>query len=276
MKKDLKKLMSIKRKEAVQMKNNQKGITLIALIITIIVMLILVAVTVNVALNGGLFDNAREAKTKTQRAAEKEELMSIMIGAYTSSGNFATSNVGDLPSGTTWCTEETETWEDAGEEDVTPTGYGDWVITSNNNKFYIDADGSVLDSKPNPWIGWGLTSSVVKYNVPYTGSILDIGAETATITIYSNGSIYISWDGKTYSESEVAQKIGQDWCLEDNIFFVAAPNTNGIAFKYELDNNNYVMHVYTFDISNPDTTHLADSINNHGVLFQNALLTAQN
>ena len=72
-------------------------ITLIALIITIIVMLILVAVTINVALNGGIFNNAREAKEKTQRQADKEELIAHMVGAYTSSGNFATSNVGELP-----------------------------------------------------------------------------------------------------------------------------------------------------------------------------------
>ena len=44
---------------------SQKGITLIALIITIIVMLILVGVTINVALNGGLFSKADEATTKT-------------------------------------------------------------------------------------------------------------------------------------------------------------------------------------------------------------------
>ena len=40
----------------------QKGITLIALIITIIVMLILVGVTVTTAINGGLFKKAKEGK----------------------------------------------------------------------------------------------------------------------------------------------------------------------------------------------------------------------
>ena len=45
------------------MKNKRnKGITLIALIITIIVMLILVGVTINVAMSGGLFTTAKEAK----------------------------------------------------------------------------------------------------------------------------------------------------------------------------------------------------------------------
>ena len=52
----------------------QKGITLIALIITIIVMLILVGVTINVALNGGLFNKAEEATTKTKIAQIQESL----------------------------------------------------------------------------------------------------------------------------------------------------------------------------------------------------------
>ncbi|MBQ3145812.1 MAG: hypothetical protein IJB90_04540, partial [Clostridia bacterium] len=52
-----------------------KGITLIALIITIIVMLILVGVTINVALNGGLFEKAETAKVQTEKAVEEEQLM---------------------------------------------------------------------------------------------------------------------------------------------------------------------------------------------------------
>ena len=56
------------------MLNKQKGITLIALIITIIVMLILVGVTVSVALNGGLFSKAEEATTKTKMTTVKEQL----------------------------------------------------------------------------------------------------------------------------------------------------------------------------------------------------------
>ena len=59
------------------MKNN-KGITLIALIITIIVMLILVAVTVTFALQGGLFDNAKEAAKETEKHAIYETVVSAM------------------------------------------------------------------------------------------------------------------------------------------------------------------------------------------------------
>lgn len=56
------------------MKEKNKGITLIALIITIIVMLILVGVTVNVAMQGGLFSTARKAASETQEAKEQEIL----------------------------------------------------------------------------------------------------------------------------------------------------------------------------------------------------------
>ena len=55
-----------------------KGITLIALIITIIVMLILVGVTINVALNGGLFKKAETATKDTEEKAILEEMLAMM------------------------------------------------------------------------------------------------------------------------------------------------------------------------------------------------------
>ena len=54
------------------MMKGQKGITLVALVITIIVMLILVGVSVTVALNGGLFETAKEATNKTNTALTAE------------------------------------------------------------------------------------------------------------------------------------------------------------------------------------------------------------
>ena len=54
------------------MMKDQKGITLIALIITIIVMIILVAVTVIVALDSGLFTTAKGAGKNYQAAASAE------------------------------------------------------------------------------------------------------------------------------------------------------------------------------------------------------------
>jgi len=64
----------------------QRGITLIALIITIIVMLILVAVTVTVALNGGLFKTAKQATSETDLEKEKELLLEVVMGAIGKNG----------------------------------------------------------------------------------------------------------------------------------------------------------------------------------------------
>lgn len=59
----------------------EKGITLIALVITIIVMLILVSVTITMAINGGLFGYAQNAVTQTEAERDAElELSNVEAG----------------------------------------------------------------------------------------------------------------------------------------------------------------------------------------------------
>ena len=53
------------------MKN--KGITLVALVITIIILLILAGITISSLTNTGIFKKAREAKEKTQQAEINQE-----------------------------------------------------------------------------------------------------------------------------------------------------------------------------------------------------------
>lgn len=67
------------------MMKEQKGITLVALVITIIVMLILVGVSISVALNGGLFDNAKDAADNT--AVERNAEYNLSSGKVTVDGN---------------------------------------------------------------------------------------------------------------------------------------------------------------------------------------------
>ena len=74
---------------------NHRGITLIALIITIIVMIILVAVTVNVALNGGLFNISKKAAFQTE-VRQIEEQMMIKIAELTSSDGNTDITISDL------------------------------------------------------------------------------------------------------------------------------------------------------------------------------------
>ena len=45
------------------MLKNQKGITLVALVVTIVVLIILATISISVALNGGIIGKAQDAKT---------------------------------------------------------------------------------------------------------------------------------------------------------------------------------------------------------------------
>ena len=65
---------------------NQKGITLVALVITIAIMLILAGVTISVSLKGGLFSRANEATSEMQIAAEKEQLLTVALGTLGRNG----------------------------------------------------------------------------------------------------------------------------------------------------------------------------------------------
>ena len=55
------------------MHNKNKGITLVALVITIIILLILAGVAISALTQTGLFDNAKQAKNATENAQNKEE-----------------------------------------------------------------------------------------------------------------------------------------------------------------------------------------------------------
>ena len=54
------------------MLKNQKGITLVALVITIVILIILATVSITLALNSGLIDNAKYGADKYKEEATKE------------------------------------------------------------------------------------------------------------------------------------------------------------------------------------------------------------
>ena len=57
------------------MRKSEKGITLIALVITIIILLILATISVQSLTNTGLFKKAQEAKNAMEKAEEEQQLM---------------------------------------------------------------------------------------------------------------------------------------------------------------------------------------------------------
>ena len=73
-------------RENFQLKNMQ-GITLIALVITIIVLLILATVTIRALIGDeGLFTKVKEAKTSTQVAGEKEQILLAVNASWDTDG----------------------------------------------------------------------------------------------------------------------------------------------------------------------------------------------
>ena len=187
----------------------EKGITLIALIITIIVMLILVAVTINVALNGGLFDKAKTASDQTQRQAIKEQLIATMIGAYDDNGNFNKNNVEELPEGTKWCAEADESFEDVTQNQTIPTN---WIITKNGNKFFVDGNGKIFDAD-KVWQGRGLTFEKIQFDKEYNYATYDF-------IFYSNGSLYNGIVDVTLSSSDIQELIETGHVIVGNNYFL--------------------------------------------------------
>ena len=63
-------------------KEGERGITLLALIITVVIMIILAAVTINITLNNGLINQAKQAGEDTMQAAKDEQQMLEDAASY--------------------------------------------------------------------------------------------------------------------------------------------------------------------------------------------------
>lgn len=89
------------------LKENQKGITLIALVVTIIILLILAGVAIGFAVNGsGLFDKAKQATDKYNNSVDRDnaELGNLYneIDLATKGGEIWAQDVEFKPSDPNW------------------------------------------------------------------------------------------------------------------------------------------------------------------------------
>jgi hypothetical protein len=112
----------------------QKGITLIALIITIIVMLILVGVTVTTAINGGLFEKARIGAKGTQKEVDREKLNMAVAFAYDE---------------TTGKIDKAKLIQELGDGWIVTESEGTYLCenTKTGNKFKVTAGGEITDEE---------------------------------------------------------------------------------------------------------------------------------
>ena len=136
--------------------SSSKGITLIALIITILVMIILVGVTINVALNGGLFETTQQAAKDTQIEADREILQVGVAGALVSEEGITQSSLqNNLPEG----------WVVEGERPFT-------VTSPIGNEFTVKSDGSIKEPVELPE-GWAETKKLPEWDNEHITAVTD-------------------------------------------------------------------------------------------------------
>ena len=126
-------MITIKTAKKQKLKEN-KGITLIALVITIIVLLILAGVTIaTLTGDNGILGKANDAKTQTEQAKEDENLKIAIAGSYGTDGKL---NLKDLK----------DNLENQGiNYDKNNTGFP-LEVTVNGEKKKIDANGNIIES----------------------------------------------------------------------------------------------------------------------------------
>ena len=149
------------------MTKKEKGITLIALIITIIVMLILTGVTLSITLgDNGLVNKAKEASEATQIAMDRELLLSAVVGAIGIDGKVNFSEI-VLPEGFT------------GSNGTYTSKNGHTFTVNENGEISYTGSDDVIGNGGNETVGftWESVNLNIDTNTEYV-------AETDEITVY--------------------------------------------------------------------------------------------
>ena len=157
----------------------QKGISLIALVITIIVMLILVGVSVTVALNGGLFDTAKEAAEGT--AAKRNEELELSSGKVENNGEWYNSIDEYVNGGSS-----NEPTEPENSTEYTEYSVGDTVTIGTEN-FYVLKDSDATQEK---------VTLLAKDNINTGTLVQDASAGTVA---FSSTNYWSTIEGITYT-----------------------------------------------------------------------------
>ena len=143
-----------------QEKHTSKGITLIALVITIIVMLILVAVTIQIAVNGGLFEYAGRATGDTKNAIDEENNLATgrvevdgkvynSIDEYLN-GETTIEDYGKTEKNSDGTLKSNAKYESDGKTAIIPKGFK--IIEDTEGKKSIDAGLVIQDSEGNEFV----------------------------------------------------------------------------------------------------------------------------
>ena len=136
------------------MLRNQKGITLVALVITIIVLLILAGVTISMVLGqNGILNQANQAKAENQKANVEEQ---VQMAVFAETSQFLQNNVVDQANSSNSGGDLAKCIADAAENADSqlvkslPEGYsiasvGDYTEGDTTATFVVDVNGTKYD-----------------------------------------------------------------------------------------------------------------------------------
>ena len=133
---------------------NQKGITLVALVITIIVLLILAGVTISMVLGqNGILNQANQAKAENQKATVEEQ---VQMAVFAETSQFLQNNVVDQANSSSSGADLAECVSDAAKDTDSqlvkslPEGYsiasvGTYTEGDTTATFVVDVNGTKYD-----------------------------------------------------------------------------------------------------------------------------------
>ena len=254
-------------------KEKQKGITLIALVVTIVVLLILAGVSINLVLGeNGLISNAKEAKEKSESATNEENyLVNGAIPDYIAeqvngvTGNAKTITTDDYGKVVTDYTAGSKTWEIFYADNtnvylITRENVGDQTlndkVTGYNGTSDFDGSDSFKTKYPAIQAGW--------LNKTYTPAASGVGTVNYTSSYNNMKATEYLLDSSVWNTTYKTEKA--DWAI-------GVPTLEMLAASYgkyegttitiaDLEENGYAQ-----TISSGLTTGKANGIYNHGYYY---------
>jgi len=170
-----------------KIKKQQKGITLIALVVTIIILLILAGVSIAMLTgNNGVLTQAKSAKEKTGEKGEQERV------------NLAASSAMTLGMGTITTENLNKAIQDEFGAGKSVTGTGPWTYQGEYAKYKIEKAGTVATQKPLPKTAEGQAKGTQIENPASYGE-----NPTAQATADGAGKFFAKPNDATYVEGTV-------------------------------------------------------------------------
>ena len=170
-----------------KIKKQQKGITLIALVVTIIILLILAGVSITMLTgNNGVLTQAKSAKEKTGEKGEQERV------------NLAASSAMTLGMGTITTENLNKAIQDEFGAGKSVTGTGPWTYKGEYAKYKIEKAGTVAIQKPLPKTAEGQAKGTQIENPASYGE-----NPTAQATADGEGKFFAKPNDATYVEGTV-------------------------------------------------------------------------